>query len=142
MRTITLRLPEWLHDRLRELAKQENGSVNQFITLALAEKIAATDYLQKRAQRGDRLKFERVLAKVADVEPHPEEPWQRLFESLDRFSDDYMEDRNQPAQQERREIFDPILTELWDNDLDAAYDTIQDTDSTSGDLDSTQREQQ
>jgi predicted transcriptional regulator len=74
MSTISLRLPESLHERLRELAKQENISMNQFITLALAEKIAALsteDYLQKRAQRGDRAKFERVMSKVADVEPPP-----------------------------------------------------------------------
>jgi hypothetical protein len=74
MSTISLRLPESLHDRLRDLAKQENVSMNQFITLALAEKIAALsteDYLQERAQRGDRKKFERVMSKVADVEPPP-----------------------------------------------------------------------
>ena len=74
MSTISLRLPESLHERLRELARQENVSMNQFITLALAEKIAALsaeDYLQERAQRGDRPKFERVMSKVADVEPPP-----------------------------------------------------------------------
>jgi len=45
---------------------------NQLITLALAEKISALlteDYLQERAARGDINKFERAMAKVADVEP-------------------------------------------------------------------------
>jgi predicted transcriptional regulator len=72
MSTISLRLPESLHDRLRELAKRENVSMNQFVTLALAEKIsalAAEDYMVERAARGDREKFAQALAKVADVEP-------------------------------------------------------------------------
>ena len=32
-------------------------------------------------------------------------PWQSLFESLDKFSKDFMEERNQPEQQEREDIF-------------------------------------
>ena len=74
MGRISVRLPQSLHERLRELAKQENVSMNQFITLALAEKIAALsteDYLLERAERGNRTSFERAMAKVADVEPPP-----------------------------------------------------------------------
>lgn len=72
MGRISLRLPESLHKTARKLAEQENISINQLITLALAEKIAALmteDYLSERAERGDRTKFEAALAKVADVEP-------------------------------------------------------------------------
>ena len=72
MSAISLRLPSYLHATVRDLAKQENVSMNQFITLALAEKISALlteDYLAKRASRGSRNKFERAMAKVADVEP-------------------------------------------------------------------------
>ncbi|MGE0100805.1 MAG: DUF6290 family protein [Blastocatellales bacterium] len=72
MSTISLRLPESLHKRVRELAEQENVSINQFITVALAEKISAllTDvYLTERAKRGDRNKFEKALAKVKKAEP-------------------------------------------------------------------------
>lgn len=74
MSTISLRLPESLHERLREIAQKENVSMNQFITLALAEKIAALsteEVLLKRAQRGDRTRFDRAMDKVADVEPPP-----------------------------------------------------------------------
>jgi hypothetical protein len=70
--TISLRLPDSLHDAVRELSKKEHTSINQFITLALAEKIAALmteEYLEERAQRGDRAKFEKAMAKVADIEP-------------------------------------------------------------------------
>ena len=68
MSAINLRLPESLHDAIRELAKEEAISINQFITLAVAEKVSALmteDYLTERAQRGSRAKFEVALAKVA-----------------------------------------------------------------------------
>ena len=76
MSTISLRLPDSLHKKVRELARQENVSINQFITLALAEKISALiteDYLEERAARGQRDKFEQALARVADVEPLPKD---------------------------------------------------------------------
>ncbi len=72
MSTISLRLPNSLHDTLRELAQEEQVSINQLIVLAVAEKISALmteDYLAIRAARGDRAKFEAAMAKVADVEP-------------------------------------------------------------------------
>ena len=76
MSTISLRLPDSLHAQVRELAKKENVSINQLITLALAEKLSALateDYLAERAARGDRGKFERAMAQVADVEPSPKD---------------------------------------------------------------------
>lgn len=72
MSTISLRLPDSLHKSARELAQRENISINQLITLALAEKLSALlteDYLKERAQRGSREGFEAAMAKVADVEP-------------------------------------------------------------------------
>lgn len=71
MTAISLRLPDSLHKLARELAEQEGISMNQLITLALAEKVSALkteSYLEARAARGDRAKFEAALAKVADVE--------------------------------------------------------------------------
>ncbi len=76
MTTISLRLPESLHRKVRELAKSEDVSINQLITTALAEKMSAlmtVDYLQERAARGDRSRFERALGKVRDVEPDQED---------------------------------------------------------------------
>ncbi len=72
MSTFSLRLPDSLHRQVRILAEKESVSINQLITLALAEKISALmteDYLTERAQRGSREKFERVMVKVAQVEP-------------------------------------------------------------------------
>jgi len=76
MSTLSLRLPESLHRRARELAKQEGISINQLISTALAEKMAAlmtVDYLEERAKRGSREKFLAVLAKVPDAAPDPQD---------------------------------------------------------------------
>jgi len=76
MSTISLRLPESLHDSARALAQRENISINQLITLALTEKVSALmteEYLGKRAKRGSRRKFERAMTKVADAEPEEQD---------------------------------------------------------------------
>jgi hypothetical protein len=44
------------------------------VVLAAAEKVSAIltkDYLEERAKRGDRARFERILAKVEDRAPDP-----------------------------------------------------------------------
>ena len=67
MSTISLRLPESLRKQTRELAKQEDISINQFIATAVAEKMAAlmtVDYLAERGARGSRKKFNAALGKV------------------------------------------------------------------------------
>lgn len=72
MSTINIRLPNYLHNSLRDLAEAEQVSINQLIVLAIAEKVSALkteDYLAKRAARGDRAKFKAAMAKVPDVEP-------------------------------------------------------------------------
>ncbi len=72
MSTLSLRLPESLHERVRQLAEAEGISINQFITLAVAEKMSALlteDYLNLRAARGDRKAFDAVLDAVPDIEP-------------------------------------------------------------------------
>jgi len=71
MSTKSLRLPDSLHEMLRTLAKREKVSINQLATLALAEKVSALateDYLEARASRGDKAKFNRAMAKVADTQ--------------------------------------------------------------------------
>ena len=74
MSTLSVRLPQSLHNQLRELARREGTSINQFISSAVAEKLSALlteEYLESRAKRGTRRKFEAVLRSVPDVEPDP-----------------------------------------------------------------------
>ena len=76
MGTITLRLPDSLHERVRKLAEKEHVSINQLITLALTEKVSvllAEEYLRARAKRGSRRKFGTAMAKDADIEPDGED---------------------------------------------------------------------
>ena len=70
--TLSLRLPNSIHRQLREYAEQDGISMNQFIATAVAEKLASLatmEYLEQRARRGSKDKFNAVLAKVPDVEP-------------------------------------------------------------------------
>ncbi len=70
MSSLNLRLPDYLHDHIRELAKREGVSINQLITLAVAEKVSALDaatYLRERADRADEDAYREVLAAVPDV---------------------------------------------------------------------------
>ena len=72
MSAISLRLPDSLHKKVKELAKRDNVSINQFINSALSEKVSAfltQAYLEERAKKGSREKFKKALSKVADVEP-------------------------------------------------------------------------
>ena len=74
MSTLSLRLPESLHKRLANLAEREGISINQLISTAVAEKLAALDteqLLGARAERGSRLQFLAALAKVPDAAPIP-----------------------------------------------------------------------
>ena len=74
MSTLSVRLPESLHKQVRDLARREGISINQFVAMAVAEKMSALmteDYLEERARRGDRPRFERILAKVKDRAPDP-----------------------------------------------------------------------
>ena len=72
MSTVSLRLPNFLHKEVKEISKQEGISINQFIATALAEKMAALrtqEYLEQRASRGKRDKFEKALSKVGNNHP-------------------------------------------------------------------------
>ena len=72
MSTVNVALPESLHKEAVALAARENISFDQLVATALAEKMSALmteSYLAERAKRGSREKFERVLAKVRNVEP-------------------------------------------------------------------------
>ena len=42
MSTLSLRLPDSLHEKVRELAAQDGISINQFIATAMAEKMSAS----------------------------------------------------------------------------------------------------
>ena len=72
MSMMSLRIPKSMYGDLKEMAEVEGVSMNQFVMIAIAEKIAslnALQYLEKRAERGSRDKLMAVLAKAPDTEP-------------------------------------------------------------------------
>lgn len=76
MSSLSVRLPDSLHSQIRELAKREGISMNQFIASAVAEKATAwmtEEYLEKRARRGSREKFEQALSRLPDVDPEEDD---------------------------------------------------------------------
>ena len=72
MSTISVRLPDSLHQMAKVIASQDHVSMNQFIASAVAEKVSALtteSYLKERAERGSAEKFRAALAAVPDCEP-------------------------------------------------------------------------
>lgn len=75
MSTVSLRLPNFLHKEVKEISKEEGISINQFIATALAEKMSALrtqEYLENRASRGNREKFDNALSKIGRNNPFDE----------------------------------------------------------------------
>jgi hypothetical protein len=72
MSKVSIQLPDSLHKQLRECASAEGTSIDQLISAAVAEKLAALlslEYLETRAKRASRKKFLAALKTVPDVEP-------------------------------------------------------------------------
>ena len=78
MTALTVRLPNSVHQKIKELAERDDISVNQFIASAAAEKMASVmtlDYLRTEAGKGKRSDFEHYLSRVpvapADANDEP-----------------------------------------------------------------------
>ena len=72
MSTMSIRLPESIHKKMKELAEKEGVSMNQLVNSAVSEKVSAiltAEYLEARGAHGRREKYEQVLNKVPDVAP-------------------------------------------------------------------------
>jgi predicted DNA-binding ribbon-helix-helix protein len=70
MTALTIRLPNSVHQKIKELAARDDVSVNQFIASAASEKMASVltlDYLKSEAKKGKRSDFEHYLSMVPDV---------------------------------------------------------------------------
>ena len=76
MSALSIRLPDSLHKRIKEVAQRDNVSINQMITIAVAEKLSALeteDYLGKRANRASKDRFNKALSKVPNRKPEPQD---------------------------------------------------------------------
>ncbi len=71
MATLSIRLPDSVHKNIKLWAEREGISINQFISSAAAEKLAALaaeEYIQQRAARASRAAFEAALDEAPDKE--------------------------------------------------------------------------
>lgn len=69
-----LRLPQSLKDAIAKAAERDGISINQFITLAAAEKLAALDtvrFFEERAGRADLARFREILNRPGGEPPQP-----------------------------------------------------------------------
>lgn len=74
MSTMSLRLPDYLHNSIRDIAENEHISVNQLVTTAIAEKVSALateKYLNAMAVKGSVQVFDSVMANVKNRTPLP-----------------------------------------------------------------------
>ncbi|HHW63179.1 MAG TPA: toxin-antitoxin system HicB family antitoxin [Rhodocyclaceae bacterium] len=72
MSNFALRMPESLHTYAKKLAQEDNTSLNQFIVMAVAEKVSALNteaFFKERAARGSTERFLEVMNKVPDHPP-------------------------------------------------------------------------
>lgn len=72
MSSFALRLPESLHAYAKKLAQEDNTSLNQFIVMAVAEKVSALNteaFFKERAERGSVARFMEIMGKVSDTPP-------------------------------------------------------------------------
>ncbi len=70
MTALTIRLPNSVHEKIKELAERDQISVNQFIASAAAEKMASVltlNFLRSEAAEGKRSDFEHYMSMVPDV---------------------------------------------------------------------------
>ena len=74
MKTIELKMPDDVYEKLKSLASHDHQSVNAFALRKLEEFARAFEdfrQLERRAQRGNREKFQSAMAKVPNVPPMP-----------------------------------------------------------------------
>ncbi len=74
MSALSLRLPDSIHRHIKEIAKKEGVSINQFISSAVSEKISALlteDYLKSRDRKVKKKDFKSILDRVPNREPLP-----------------------------------------------------------------------
>lgn len=72
MSSLTVRIPESLHNGLREISKREGVSINQYIALAVTEKMSVIntmDAISERKKEGKKEDLFDVLSKVKSRPP-------------------------------------------------------------------------
>ncbi len=71
--TYPLRLPRFLKEAVARIAKEEGTSINRFVVVAVAEKLAALEtlsFFEQRRQQADFAAFDRLMRRKGGQPPH------------------------------------------------------------------------
>lgn len=74
--TFPLRLPVSMKAALEKISKRDGTSLNQFLVIAAAEKLAAMEteeFFEERRKRADRKALRRILNRKGGEPPRPED---------------------------------------------------------------------
>jgi len=72
--TYPLRLPRFLQEAVEKVAKREGTSIDQFIAIAVAEKLSALDtqaFFEERRQKANVEAFDRIMNRSGGEPPRP-----------------------------------------------------------------------
>lgn len=72
--TYPLRLPRSIRAGVERMSKEDGISINQFVSIAVAEKLAmiqAQTYFAERSARADLAAFDRLMQRAAGEPPQP-----------------------------------------------------------------------
>jgi hypothetical protein len=72
IQTYPLRLPRSLKEAVERLSREDQTSINQFVAMAVAEKVSALQtakYFSDRRARADFQAFDRILRRRGGVKP-------------------------------------------------------------------------
>jgi hypothetical protein len=72
MKTYPLRLPQFLRNAVERLSKRHGTSINQFIAIAVAEKVSALEaerFFEDRKARAGFKAFDRIIKRRGGVRP-------------------------------------------------------------------------
>jgi hypothetical protein len=74
--TYPLRLPQSLKAAVEKLSKKDGTSINQFVVVAVAEKISAmttAEYFAERKARANLRAFDRIMRRRGGEPPRPDD---------------------------------------------------------------------
>jgi hypothetical protein len=72
--TYPLRLPRSIKEAVARIAKKEGTSINQFVVVAVAEKLSALETaacFEERRRRADMKAFKRIMTRQGGKPPRP-----------------------------------------------------------------------
>lgn len=65
----SIALSEALYDKAAELAAKDHVTVEEFVSILLANRLASREFIDSRARLFDRAHFDRALEQMPDVAP-------------------------------------------------------------------------